>query len=86
MKIESLNRRVDVLVFVKGTMNPMLLIECKAKIWDEKAKQQLLGYNFWIAAPFFAMAGGDRIETFWREEGKIASVPFLPKYEDLLKA
>ncbi len=81
-------RRVDILCFTpaSGGVSPLLLIECKADLWDEAAEKQALGYNEKIGAPFIALAGKEAIKTFWREKGRVASVPFLPRFPDLLAA
>ena len=76
------NRRYDILVFSRE-MAPLLLIECKADAIDEAALQQALGYNETVKAPFICLCGIDQIKTLWHEKGKMASVPFLPKFEEL---
>ncbi len=87
-EIQSLNRRFDVLAFanVQKELTPLLLVECKAHDWNKQEEMQLLGYNFWFKAPFFAMQAPNRIQMFWKEMDKIKSVNFLPKYQDLLNA
>lgn len=85
---EGPGRRADILCFIpgEGGMRPLLLIECKAGDWDEAAEKQALGYNSRIGALFIALAGEAAIKTFWLEQGKMASVPFLPRFADLAAA
>jgi type I restriction and modification enzyme subunit R-like protein len=80
------SRRIDILCSTPGVvgMRPLLLIECKAGKLTPEAEKQALGYNDAFGAPFVALAGLDEIKTFWRESDGIASVPFLPRYEQLV--
>ncbi len=82
-----LNRRIDILCLRPGAdgLKPLLLIECKAGKLTPEAEKQALGYNDAIGgAPFVALAGLDEIKTFWRELDRIASVPFLPRFDELV--
>lgn len=81
------HRRFDIVCYAnqKEGMVPLLLIECKADQVTEKGMRQAEGYNQSIGAPFLCIASADAIKTFWYENGKIVSVPFLPKYADLLR-
>jgi Type I restriction enzyme R protein N terminus (HSDR_N) len=83
-----LNRRIDILCLRPGSVGvkPLLLIECKAGKITQEAERQALGYNDAIGAPFVALAGIDGIKTFWREHDRIASVPFLPRFEQLVES
>lgn len=86
-EIVSLNRRMDILCYrpANGGLAPLLLIECKAEKITIDAERQALGYNDACGAPFIALAGSDEIKTFWREKDKVASVPFLPPFNELVK-
>ncbi len=75
-------RRYD-LVCYSASMVPLLLVECKAGTIDEAAVRQAFGYNATVQAPFICLAGLTEIKTFWQEQGKVASVPFLPIYQEL---
>jgi len=81
------SRRVDILCFTPGEegLIPLLIVECKAKDEGAAPDFQVEGYNFSVGAPFLCVIQGDMAKTFWREGGKITSVPFLPKYTDLKK-
>lgn len=81
------NRRIDLLCYTphKEGLTPLLIVECKADGSGDDPKSQVLGYNFHIQAPFLCVIQGDTAETFWNEGGKIASVPFLPSYAQLVE-
>jgi len=78
-------RRFDLVCYAKAkeTLRPLLLVECKAHLLTNAA-QQALGYNSSIGAPFLCLVSGDKIETLWSEQGKLTSVPFLPRFDELL--
>ncbi|MDE3055920.1 MAG: type I restriction enzyme HsdR N-terminal domain-containing protein, partial [Verrucomicrobiota bacterium] len=83
-------RRIDLLCYTPGKegLSPLLLIECKSEEGnsEEEAKEQALGYNQWIKAPFVALARPDKISTFWKEESGWKSLPFLPPYSQLVSS
>ncbi len=81
------SRRVDILCYTPGNegLTPLLIVECKAQDEGEIPEAQVEGYNFSVGAPFLCVIQGEKAKTFWREGDKIASVPFLPKYTDLIK-
>jgi hypothetical protein len=80
------SRRADILCYTPGKegLIPLLLIECKAEDEGEVPEKQVLGYNFSIHAPFLCVIQGDRAKTFWLEGKKIAFIPFLPTYKQLI--
>ena len=82
------SRRVDILCFTPGSegLTALLLVECKAEDEGQKPESQVEGYNFSVEAPFLCVIQGNSAKTFWKEGDKLSSVPFLPKYSDLLKA
>lgn len=82
-------RRFDLLCYAKAKegLRPLLLVECKADKIDDSAARQAWGYNSLIGAPFLCLVGGREIRTLWldpKAEGKMASVPFLPPFAELL--
>ncbi len=81
------SRRVDILCFTPGGdgLLPLLILECKAENLGLRAEQQVLGYNYFICAPFVAIASQKGAKLFWQEESVMKSVPFLPSYEQLLQ-
>ena len=76
------SRRFDLVCYTKE-MKPLLLVECKAGAIDEAAARQALGYNDVVKAPFVCLVNAGEMITLWHEQGKIASVPFLPTFKDL---
>ncbi len=86
-KIESTERRVDILVYaVQGSeLKPLLLVECKAEQQDEVTWAQAVGYNDTLAAPFVCIAHAGGIRTFWRESMQLKSIGFLPPYAQLVQ-
>lgn len=81
------NRRIDILCYAPGKdgLKPLLLIECKAGRIKPQAERQVFGYNDAIGAPFVALASDTEIKMFWQELGKITSVPFLPRFSQLVE-
>lgn len=75
-------RRFDLVCYTKE-MTPLLLVECKAGALNEAATKQVLGYNEVVKAPFVALVNGREMITLWHEQGRMASVPFLPSFKDL---
>ena len=89
-KIGTMNRRADIICYARGihpnlALSPLLIIECKAEDFTSDACEQAFGYNASLQAPFLCIAGKTQIHTLWLNENKVASVPFLPPYRDLLK-
>ncbi len=80
----AIGRRADVVCY-RSNFCPLLVVECKAGECTQKARQQVLGYNAALGAPFVCIAGQKEIFTLWLEKGEITSVPFLPSYLDLCK-
>lgn len=83
------NRRVDITIFAKKstTLYPILVIECKeSKGLVEEAVSQVQGYNYFIKAPFVAVAYPEgEIFGYLTKEG-FSTLPYLPSYEDLIRA
>jgi hypothetical protein len=83
-------RRFDIVSYACGihpehALHPLLIIECKAIECSEAAREQAFGYNATLGAPFICIAGKTEIHTLWLNANKIASVPFLPPYSELLE-
>jgi hypothetical protein len=55
-------RRFDIVAYAesRGTLKPLLVIECKRQTISEKAARQLLGYNYYFRAPFVAVAAAQK--------------------------
>lgn len=86
---KSLERRLDLIAFYqeKERLLPLLLVECKkdASLMQE-AKNQVIGYNEWILAPFIAVAFPDQVKMFWKEKEEIRHISFIPSYLELVSA
>jgi len=80
-------RRLDLVAYAKSEcgLSPLLLAECKSVPLDDAAERQVFGYNAALQAPFLCIAGNSEIKTLWMEKGKIASIPFLPSYRELVQ-
>ena len=83
----SAKRRLDLISYMNTSQGivPLLLAECKSVSLDEAAVRQAFGYNAALGAFFICLAGQSEMKTLWLEQGKIASVPFLPPYAELIK-
>lgn len=85
-------RRLDVVVFMKdpkheGTLLPLLVIECKDKAFNQKALEQVLGYNHYVKAPYVAVVSQDKICcVFCDSKDKQVILDFIPSYPDLIAA
>lgn len=75
-------RRTDILCYVKlnGELNPLLLIECKEMDPGKEAKEQVLGYNYYVEASCVAIAGPKRVELIYPHV-----LSYLPSFLDLQK-
>ncbi len=80
-------RRFDLVCYANGPSGlfPLLVVECKAQDCLQDAREQVLGYNATIGAPFLCIASKTQIHTLWLNGDQIASVPFLPPYRDLVE-
>ncbi len=82
-------RRLDIVCFSchRGTMTPLLIIECKAVPPGPEALSQLNGYNFFVRAPYLALAWPGHMSLSCRGtplfEGALA---LLPTYQQLQSA
>ncbi|GAB4186230.1 MAG: type I restriction enzyme HsdR N-terminal domain-containing protein [Simkaniaceae bacterium] len=87
------DRRIDILVYCKEMafqnedIFPLLLIECKAVPLTRKVFRQAAGYNYYIKAPFFALANSSECIIGWhpKEASFLQYFTGLPDYEELLK-
>ncbi len=86
------SRRADLICFAKGIhpdypLFPLLLIECKERGLTQSAREQVIGYNYFVKAPFIGVVAEEGIEiaTF---DKTIQSYHFqrdLPSYLTLLE-
>ncbi len=85
------SRRADIVFFAKDihpqySLYPLLLVECKAVILNDKVFNQALGYNHFLGAYFIAIANHNTIKTAWYDDTLKAYQYFdaLPAYEQLM--
>ncbi|HEY5259230.1 MAG TPA: type I restriction enzyme HsdR N-terminal domain-containing protein [Rhabdochlamydiaceae bacterium] len=76
-------RRADIICFAKGIhaehpLFPLLLIECKQEALNAKALDQVMGYNYYVGAPFVAVVNGTHIVM---NQG----LSTLPSYQELIR-
>lgn len=85
--IGASKRRLDLLCMTPfgDGLKALLLMECKAGSSKNKGEQQVRGYNAFVRAPFVCIADEEGAQTFWQEGSVLHSVPFLPKYEQLVQ-
>lgn len=81
-------RRLDILCYfsLQDKMLPLLLIECKQGRLSKQALTQVSGYNYWVGAPFVAVANQ---ECIWVKYLDVASDKMiikkgLPSYKELI--
>ena len=79
-------RRFDIAVFGGKELLPLLVIECKAVNINQKAIDQVIGYNFFVKAPFIALANGKEVKTLVKSGNGYIEVKGLPAYRVLLEA
>jgi hypothetical protein len=89
----SFSRRVDIVCFAKNihpdhALYPLLLIECKSGPLNQKALDQVMGYNHTVKAYFIAVANDREIQVgcFDKSLQNYRFYPFLPSYAELIHA
>lgn len=78
-------RRLDILCYALlfEKLVPLLLLECKAGPLHTKMLPQVMGYNSYIQAPFFALVNGEEIILGWKEKEEYCYIDYIPSYEQL---
>ncbi|MEX0962111.1 MAG: type I restriction enzyme HsdR N-terminal domain-containing protein [Simkaniaceae bacterium] len=84
MRASLPDRRFDLLAYENKSLNPLLLVECKACKLSERVLEQVLGYNHFVGAPFFALSNSKQVITFWQEKGELKYLQKLPSYDELI--
>jgi hypothetical protein len=83
------SRRIDIACYtsVNGQLIPLLVIECKAVPLTTATLRQVSGYNYYLAAPYLAIANATAIYTGWRAaaNGDYQFIAELPSYQILLQ-
>lgn len=88
--LELPKRRTDLVVLAKSVdstdLRPLLLVECKAVKFTAKIIRQLIGYNFYLQAPFVALVNASEVKLGWYEHSiqDFEFISYLPTYSDLL--
>lgn len=79
------DRRIDILVFTPSSLEPLMLIECKAIPLDASALRQALGYNHFVGAPWLVLSNGKETKTgsFYEKEGWVFNEG-MPNFEQAL--
>jgi hypothetical protein len=76
-------RRLDIVCF--GPFGkPLLVVECKDEKISKAAFRQLLGYNYFIRAPFVGLCTRDLLQVFRIEGASLKLLEIEPTYEQLL--
>ncbi|MDR3623678.1 MAG: type I restriction enzyme HsdR N-terminal domain-containing protein [Chlamydiales bacterium] len=83
-------RRIDLLCFAKNihpnhNVYPLLLVECKAIALNVTMKRQLIGYNYYVKAPYVLLAGSSELFFGWYEIEKKGYVwiDYIPSFQAL---
>lgn len=81
-------RRLDILCYFSAhdQLLPLLLIECKKSGLKSQAFTQVSGYNYWVGAPFVAVANQECIlvKYFHIASNEMIVREGLPSYQDLI--
>ena len=77
------NRRVDILCYraTEGALEPLLLVECKANTFNDKELRQLLGYNFYLGAPYIALIAPSKVVFY--DLSRQISQEYIPPFEKI---
>lgn len=86
-KEKAPKRRLDIVCFQKrdDSLEPLLLVECKACVPSKKAVVQLLGYNYFVKAPFVALSWPSSIVIYKNGtlfyEGEMQKMPLYTQLQ-----
>lgn len=77
------SRRADVLCFNQG--HPLLLIECKAVPIVPKMVRQLIGYNWYLQAPYIALINAEEVRFGWYDKAMndFQFISRIPPFQEL---
>ena len=81
--IEVPKRRLDLLCFEKGSMRPLLLVECKAVPLTQQALDQVIGYNYFVKARYLTLVNQTEIITLCYKGGEYQRLERVPSYADI---
>lgn len=82
------DRRADVIVFRKNLhsdqlLSPLLLIECKEKSCTQDAWEQLIGYNYFVKAPYIALVDRNQMIVADCRPTPLRFLSSFPSYEEM---
>jgi len=87
------DRRADIVCFASAIhpshpLYPLLLIECKEEALNQKAIDQVLGYNAYAGAYFIGLVNATEMRIGYRDvkQQTYCFMNYLPTYEELLSA
>lgn len=77
-------RRLDIVCYQKSghSFTPLLLVECKACALSNATLRQVIGYNYYLKAPFICVANAFEMRFGSLDLERVES---LPSYETLLQ-
>jgi sulfur carrier protein ThiS len=77
-------RRADIICFHRDL--PLLLIECKAVPLNSKSVRQVIGYNWFLKAPFIALVNQTEIRFGWynKTQNEYQFTAHIPPYSELI--
>lgn len=85
-------RRADLLVYTPGNgsdapVRPLLLIECKERGLTQAAREQVIGYNHFVGAPYIGIAAQEGIEIgrFDSRSDNFRFISYIPSYLSLVE-
>ena len=83
----GVSRRADIICYgnLRGDLRVLLMIECKAVPLTEEVVDQVTGYNYYIGAPFVAIANGQAMQTGWKSGDSYTFCEGIPSYEQLCR-
>ena len=73
LAMKAPNRRIDILCYEGQTLEPYLLVECKAKSFSHKELRQLLGYNYYVGARYIALVSPGKIALYQKDGTYLAN-------------
>jgi len=81
------NRRLDIVAFyTQGSeLRPLFVIECKADRMTKAALRQLVGYNYFINAPFIGIGTKDGLVCWQKNQEAVQEAPTYSLLTSLIK-
>lgn len=86
------SRRADIIAFAPDihpgySLYPLLLIECKALKITQKMVRQVVGYNYYLQAPYIALVNQNECLFGWKDQTSSPEYAFsnkIPSYSQLM--